>query len=287
MKTISCLRLEAHAKINWCLSVTGRTENGYHLLDMLMQRVSLYDTLFAAPSDHLTLYVIGQEVAGPEEDNLVLKAARALQAYRPQAGARLTLVKRIPQGAGMGGGSSDAAAALKLLNRLWALQLSPAELSAIALKLGADVPFFLKGRPARIRDIGEQLSPVSLPAGVPLVLVKATEGLNTGRVYGRSDALPAAPVDVDCLLPLLSAGDLKAAAPVTGNSLYPAAVSLCPKLEQIKNAVHASGASYVLMTGSGAVVYGAYGTSAQAAEAEKQLKAVFPDAFVSRAETVS
>lgn len=287
MRTTSCLRIEAHAKINWCLSVTGRTENGYHLLDMLMQRVSLYDTLFAAPSDHLSLHVIGQEVAGPEEDNLVLKAARALQAYQPKAGARLTLVKRIPQGAGMGGGSSDAAAALKLLNRLWELRLSPAELSAIALKLGADVPFFLNGCPARIQGIGEQLSPVFLPAGVPLVLVKATEGLNTGRVYGRSDALPAAPVDVDRLLPLLSAGDLKAAAPVTGNSLYPAAVSLCPKLEQIKNAVHASGASYVLMTGSGAVVYGAYKTSAQAAEAENQLKAVFPGAFVSRAVTVS
>ncbi len=287
MRLTSCLHLQAHAKINWCLSVTGRAENGYHLLDMLMQRVSLYDTLYAAPSGGLTLEVIGQEVAGRPEDNLVLKAAQALQGFAPQAGARLTLVKRIPQGAGLGGGSSDAAAALKLLNRLWGLHLDADTLAGIALRLGADVPFFLRGEPARIRGIGEQLTPVRLPADVPLVLVKATEGLNTGRVYARSDTLPDSPIDVSGLLHCLSDGNLADAALKAGNSLYPAAVSLCPDLCRIKSAVESSGACYVLMTGSGAVVYGAYETDTQAVRAEAMLKAVFPGAFVSRVHTIS
>ena len=287
MRMNPCLRIQAHAKINWCLSVTGRTDNGYHLLDMLMQRISLHDTLFAAPSDSLALRIVGQEVAGAPENNLVYRAAEALREYAPQAGAALTLVKRIPQGAGMGGGSSDAAATLKLLNKLWNLHLDISALAGIALQLGADVPFFLNGNPARIRGIGEQLTPVRLPSGIPLVLVKATEGLNTGQVYSRSDSMSNSPVDVPGLLNELSAANLEAAARLTGNSLYPAAVSLCPDLSKIKSAVESSGASYTLMTGSGAVVYGAYKTDAKAMQAAEMLKDVFPCAFVSRAYTIS
>ena len=281
------LGIQAHAKINWCLSVTGKTENGYHLLDMLMQRVSLYDTLYAAPGSGLTLRVAGQTVEGAPEDNLVLRAARALQVFRPDACARLTLVKRIPQGAGLGGGSSDAAAALKMLNRLWHLDLSDGALAEIALKLGADVPFFLSGKPARVQGIGERLSPAALPAGIPLVLVKATPGLNTGSVYKRSDAMSPVSVDVPALLDRLGQRDLAAASPFSGNALYPAAESLSPELANVKRAVEASGALYTLMTGSGAVVYGAYSSGAQAAEAARILRGEFPGAFVACAATLS
>ena len=287
MRQTGILRAEAHAKINWCLDVTGRTDNGYHLLDMLMQRVALYDTLFAVPSDEIRLDVIGQAVSGAPDDNLVLRAARALSAYAPGKGARITLVKRIPQGAGMGGGSSDAAAALRLLRRLWNVRIDDRDLAEIALKLGADVPFFLKGVPARVRGIGERLDPVPLPAGIPLVLVKLTEGLNTGKVFSLSDTLPVEPVDVDALLACLSREDWRGASACTGNALYPAAVRLQPALETAKRALEASGAQYVLMTGSGAVVYGVYASNAEAFRAVRTLKRGFPGAFIARTETVS
>ena len=287
MRVPQFLSMNAYAKINWCLAVTGRTEQGYHQLDMLMQRISLHDTVFAQPSDQLTLRVIGPEIAGDARDNLVLKAARALQRYAPQAGARITLVKRVPQGAGLGGGSSDAAAALRLLSRLWGLALSGVTLSALALELGADVPFFLDGRPARVRGIGERLSPAALPADVPLVLLQAAGGLNTGAVYARSDLLPPVSVDVPALTDLLARGDLRAANGVTGNALYPAAVSMQPLLETAKRAVETSGALYTLMTGSGSVIYGAYASDGDALRAAEALRTRFPGAYVSVTRTLS
>ena len=287
MRLTGCLRIQAHAKINWCLAVTGKTDNGYHLLDMLMQRISLYDTLYASPSDELSLTVVGQPVQGSAEDNLVFRAAQALRFYAPNAGAKLTLVKRIPQGAGMGGGSSDAAAALKLLNRLWKLDLDIDTLAGIALRLGADVRFFLNGAPIRVQGIGEILTPVTIPAGIPLVLVEATEGLNTGRVYSLSDREPSSPPDVSSLLARLSGGDVSGAARFGGNMLYHASVKLEPKLDTIKRALEASGALYVQMTGSGAVVYGAYESDAKARLAAGELTSAFPGAFVASASTIS
>ena len=288
MRTERIIRAEAHAKINWCLAVTGRDRRGYHLLDMLMQRVALSDTLFAAPAAGIILRVVGDAVAGPPEKNLVLRAAQALRAAYPgTAGARLTLVKRIPQGAGMGGGSSDAAAALKALCRLWDLRPAPAELMDIALSLGADVPFFLTGEPQRIQGIGERLTPVRLPVGVSLVLFKLTPGLSTAQVYAASDEEPPLPVDTAALLPLLQRQDFARARAVTGNALYPAAKRLEPRLETAKRAVEASGALYTLMTGSGAVVYGVFASDALALSAAAQLRRDHPGAYVAVTSTIS
>ena len=287
MRLSSCLRIQAHAKINWCLSVTGKNDRGYHLLDMLMQRISLFDTLYAVPSKELSLRVIGDSIEGDPEKNLVLRAARKLQEYKPAAGARLTLIKRIPQGAGLGGGSSDAAAALKLLNRLWNLKLDSDTLSDIALSLGADVPFFVNGKPARVQGIGEKIIPVSLPDDIPLVLVKASEGLNTGLVYARSDEMPVVSIHVSQVLNCLMNRDLIKASDCTGNALYSAAVSLSPNLEIVKRALEASGALYVLMTGSGAVVYGAYASTAEADRAVQELRKSLPGAYIATAHTIN
>lgn len=288
MRTERIIRAEAHAKINWCLAVTGRDGRGYHLLDMLMQRIALSDTLFAAPSEDLSLRVLGDAVAGPPEKNLVLRAAKTLRAaYGVTAGARLTLVKRVPQGAGLGGGSSDAAAALKALCRLWDLRPAPAELMDIALSLGADVPFFLTAEAQRVRGIGERLTPVALPGGVPLVLFKLTAGLSTAQVYAACDEEPALPVDTPALLPLLQAKDYARAQAVTGNALYPAARRLEPRLETAKRAVEASGALYTLMTGSGAVIYGVFGSDAQARAAADQLRRDWPGAYAEATSTIT
>ena len=152
------LRLTARAKINWSLDILGIRSDGYHQMDMLMESVALADELTLLPAETLTLTAQGTAVPAGE-DNLIVKAARALQtATDCHGGAQFVLTKRIPTGAGMGGGSADAAAALVGLNRLWNTGLTEAELRAIGLSVGADVPFMLGGGLARVGGIGEALS---------------------------------------------------------------------------------------------------------------------------------
>ena len=157
----------------------------------------------------------------------------------------------------------------------------------IALALGADVPFFIKGAPARVRGIGEELTAVALPARLPLVLLKLSEGLSTALVYRRSDGSPRPDVRIDQALPLLAEGRLSAAAPFLGNALYPAALSLQPVLEDAKRALRRSGASFVQMTGSGSAVFGVFETDAAACRAAQVLRQQYPEAFVTEAKTVS
>ncbi|MBQ8953288.1 MAG: 4-(cytidine 5'-diphospho)-2-C-methyl-D-erythritol kinase, partial [Clostridia bacterium] len=138
------LTARANAKINWSLAITGRGSNGYHDLDMLMQSISLHDTLTFEPARRLEFTVDGR--GAWDEKNLVCRAASMLQdAYRPGGGVSITLTKRIPAMAGLGGGSADAAATLIALNRLWNLGLTEQALCRWGLFLGADLPFCLTG----------------------------------------------------------------------------------------------------------------------------------------------
>ncbi|MDH5209242.1 MAG: 4-(cytidine 5'-diphospho)-2-C-methyl-D-erythritol kinase [Burkholderiaceae bacterium] len=158
------LGLPAPAKLNLFLHVTGRRADGYHTLQTVFQLIELADWLdFERRGDGRI--VREGDLLGPVEDDLVVRAARALQsATGARWGATLRVAKRIPAGSGMGGGSSDAATALIALNRLWDLGLSRAELAACALPLGADVPFFLHGSNAFAEGVGEQLQAVPTPA---------------------------------------------------------------------------------------------------------------------------
>lgn len=145
-----------YAKVNLTLEVLGRRADGYHELASLVQTVSLADTLRVAPAEAISCTVGGLSLL--EEENLVLRAASLLQAHTgAPAGAALTLGKRVPAAAGLGGGSSDAAAALVALNRLWGTRLPMRRLADLAVRLGSDVPFFLRGGTALMRGRGEQL----------------------------------------------------------------------------------------------------------------------------------
>ena len=149
------MRIAARGKINWTLDIVGRREDGYHLMDMLMQPVTLEDEVTLGPADSLTLTCGGWPRLTPREDNLALRAARALQeATGCRLGAAIHVEKRVPVGAGMGGGSADAAAVLFGLNRLWETGLSAGELERIGLTLGADVPFCLRGGLTRTTGVG-------------------------------------------------------------------------------------------------------------------------------------
>lgn len=179
------LRLTAPAKLNLVLEVLGRRPDGFHELASVVHCIDLADSLEAEEAEGVRLGVAGR--AGPVRENLVLRAARDLrEAGRLRRGASLQLVKRIPAGAGLGGGSSDGAAALRLLARLWGVRAGAVDLAAIAAGLGSDVPLFLRGPAALIEGRGERVRRVApLPSGVFVVVVPRWEvERKTARAFG-------------------------------------------------------------------------------------------------------
>jgi 4-diphosphocytidyl-2-C-methyl-D-erythritol kinase len=183
----SLRQVPAPAKLNLFLHITGRRSDGYHLLQSVFMLIDWCDELdFELRHDgHLTRVDTGE--AGLPAEDLCLRAAKALQQASGTAlGAQITLNKRIPAEAGMGGGSSDAATTLLALNRLWGLDLSRSELAAIGLTLGADVPFFIGGHTAWVEGIGEKLVPVSLPSA-QFVVIKPPGGASTQRIFASQD----------------------------------------------------------------------------------------------------
>jgi len=180
---MSPLTVPAPAKLNLFLHVTGRRADGYHLLQTVFQLLDTGDTLSFEAADALSL----NDIPGvPPDQNLVLRAARALQQHTgTQHGTRIHLDKKLPAGGGLGGGSSDAASTLLALNRLWDLRLDIDTLAGIGLGLGADVPVFVRGRSAFAEGIGEHLTPVDLPARW-FVVVNPGCHVETARIFRDS-----------------------------------------------------------------------------------------------------
>lgn len=281
----------AYAKINWTLDILGTRGDGYHLMDMLMQTVSLCDLLWLEEADGLTLEGArdGAEQKRPEdglssgevlfdESNLVYRAAALLRKRCGVArGARMRLVKRIPSGAGMGGGSADAAAALRGLNALWGLGLSRGELAALGLELGADVPFLVHGGLARVGGIGEEIAPLLPAPEIWLVLLQPCGGLSTREVFSAFDACDPAALarpDTAAAQSALLRGDVSALGRAMGNVLEGVSASARPALQEAMRALEAAGAERAMMTGSGSVVYGAFHGCAAACVAARAVGAL-------------
>lgn len=264
----------APAKVNLALAVTGRRPDGYHLLDSLVVFADIGDRLSAEPADALELSVTGPEAAGVPTgpQNLVLRAARALA---PDRGARITLWKGLPSAAGIGGGSSDAAAALRLLSDLWGVELPPA---GVILSLGADVPVCLAGVPARMRGIGEDIHPLPALPTLDAVLLNPRVPVPTGPVFAalerrENPPLPPLPEDADREM-LLSW--VKAAR----NDLEAPALRLRPEIAEGLDALMAAGAAVARMSGSGATVFGLFPSRAAADAAARRIAARRPDWWV-------
>lgn len=261
MKSFS---LEAFAKVNRSLRILGRRPDGYHELDTIFQTVDFADRMdfLEREDDRLVLSIEGAHLPATEE-NLVLRAARALLARAGAArGADIHLSKKIPVGGGMGGGSSNAAAALKGLSALWNLQVSEAELHSLASALGSDVPFFLLGGRARGTGRGEILTP--LPDGPEgwLLLVFPPFSLSTAEVYGALSA-PALTDDAAAI-------NLRGSDPKGGpdrNDLEPAAESLRGELRRFRSALSGQGAASARLSGSGSTVFGVFGDEESARSA--------------------
>lgn len=271
------MEIQARAKINWTLDIVGKRPDGYHLLDSLMQPLALCDTLHLENADTLSLTIRGTDTLSAGPENLVLRAAEALrQAAGIRRGARITLLKRIPMGAGLGGGSADAAAALKGLNRLWALCYSLEQLCEIGLRLGADVPFCVMDQPMRAQGIGEVLTPIARGRCFPLVLVQPCAALSTKDVFSAFHAAKAQPPSTAASLHALAAGRLELLRDSIGNALEGASIPLRPQIAQAKKALLDAGAMLSQMTGSGSVVFGAFDSASAAQNAYLALKPRFP-----------
>ena len=265
------LRLRAPAKLNLYLRVLGKRPDGYHEIETLFERIDLADELTFEPHDELELTCTDPELSCGE-DNLVMRAARALQQASGSArGARVRLTKRIPIAAGLGGGSSDAAAALLGLNTLWDLRWTRARLAELGARVGSDVPFFLTEAPFAIgRGRGDACEPLEVP---PLahVLVVPPERLSTKAVYDEWDTAgpeigltASAPSSSMVAHALRNGPDFAGLAKGLWNSLQPIAIRRCPVIATIQSILRRLGCAGVSVSGSGPAVFGICLDAAQA-----------------------
>jgi 4-diphosphocytidyl-2-C-methyl-D-erythritol kinase len=265
--------LKTPAKINWFLCITGKRNDGYHNILSLMQCIGLYDELTFEQSDRLDL--ISDMDISPEE-NLVFKAASALgKRVSCDKGAKISLKKNIPSGAGLGGGSSDAACTLKGLNMLWKLELGSTELFSIASEIGSDVPFFLQGPCALIEGRGEILKPLKVLFPTVLLLVKPSVSVSTAWAYASYDArlkLTKKPVDIKLFIQALNRQDFAFLDMLINNDLEYAVAERYPVIKDIKTRLMQSGAMLSAMTGSGSAVFGVFQNRKKAEKAAKTMQ---------------
>jgi 4-diphosphocytidyl-2-C-methyl-D-erythritol kinase len=284
------LRLRAPGKVNLGLRILGRRPDGYHRLESVFAPIDLADALELAlrPSPGVTLALRGECAPGVPDDgrNLAVRAAEAFLAAAGRAdGVAIALEKRVPSPGGLGGGSSDAGAVLRGLAALLPGVLDAGRLRAIALQLGADVPFFLAPEPALVSGIGEEILPLD---GVPsLVLLLAHPGaaLATAAVYaehaaGASLTPPSAGPSIRALLALREeAGRARAGIggfqsslrALVANDLEPAASRLCPEVPELHEEIEATGALAVSLSGSGPTVFGVFPDERAAGDAQRRI----------------
>ena len=274
------MKLKAYAKINITLDIPKIREDGYHELSSVFQTVSLHDELEidVTESDKNEIILTCNEPNVPcDEKNLCWKAAKVfLEKYGIEnKKICIDLKKNIPSGAGLGGGSSDCAETLKALNKLLEINASDEELEEIGVKLGADVPFFIKGGTQLAEGIGEKLTELKLPyPELSLVIIKPEAALPTVNIYKIFDGLPKEKLpeaSTEKFLTEISKGDINAFK-LTTNMLEPAAKTLCPEIGDAEKLLTENGAVSAMMTGSGSAVFGIFTDVNKAAEALEAAK---------------
>jgi 4-diphosphocytidyl-2-C-methyl-D-erythritol kinase len=295
------LILPAYAKLNLTLDVTGRRPNGYHDIDSVMQTISLHDLIWIERTDCRVFDVVGPAIEG---ENLVLRAARELESHVSRAlPFTIRLFKRLPMGAGLGGGSADAAAFLKAANLLYDLKLKPAELVEIATAVGQDVPFFLDGGTARATGLGSTVSPLPpVPPSWRFLVIWPGIEVSTRAVYEavdgsapsarRTPALVAALETPTLTLPRergremfggkgeMSTGEGNAPG-LFGNDLEPASRRLFPQLDEAWNRLHQV-VPRLTMSGTGAALFAVFPGRAEAEAALAEVRNLGYPAWVCR-----
>lgn len=254
----------AYAKLNLTLGVLYKRTDGYHALDSIMQTIDLYDTVTIERARGILVSATGMALP---YDNTLRRAAEQYRALTGR-GAYIRVIKRIPAEAGLGGGSADAAAALKGLQELYG-EVDEKTLFEIGAKIGADVPFCLRGGTQRAEGIGEALTPVR-GMKLHLLVAKPAEGVSTRKLFSLLK-LPRAMPQTISALKALSDGDLDALCPLLFNALEEPAISLVPQIGRIKADMLSLGAKAASMSGSGSAVFGVFADKAAAETALARL----------------
>jgi 4-diphosphocytidyl-2-C-methyl-D-erythritol kinase len=274
------LHLRAHAKVNLALEVLGRRDDGYHELRTLFQTISLHDDVVLRPRAKDVTFRCDHPAVPRDETNLAVRAARDLQRFAGVAqGVEITLTKRIPVAGGLGGGSSDAAAVLMGLDRLWRLGLGPAGLLPLARRLGADVPYFLIGGTALGIARGDEVYPLWRQVRGDVVIVDGGRPLSTAAVFKRLDA-SLTPRDGTNRIFRFISSDLAGhgtAFPILSNDLERPALEEAPDLaarvDLIRGILIREGALMASLSGSGASYFGLFDDPGRARKAQSRLVA--------------
>lgn len=268
------ISIKAMGKINLGLDVLGKRADGYHEVRMIMQSVELGDTLKFTKTEEEGIKIRTNKKDLPtDENNLVYKAIKLMQEeYKLPGGIKVSLEKQIPVAAGMGGGSTDAAAALIGMNKLFALGLTEERLKELGLKLGADVPFCIMGGTALAEGIGEVLTALPAAPSCYVLIARPDIEVSTKEVYGSlyAESIKSRP-DITGMIQSVWNKNLSGIADRMENVLEAVTVKKHPVIEQLKDKMRQEGAMDAMMSGSGPTVFGIFPDAVQAGEAYKQI----------------
>lgn len=270
------------AKINLTLDVTGKLENGYHTLSMIMQSIDVCDELsFEKTADETILFSMNKDLPDkiPAEKNLVYKAAKLMKdTFKIDGGFKIHLTKNIPAAAGLAGGSSDCAATLIGINELCGLGLDIEKLCEIGVKLGADVPFCIRKGTMLAEGIGEILTPLAPLTGIPVLLIKPNISISTPYVYKhlKLNKLDYHP-DNKAVISYIKDNNIKKIAASLSNVLETVTIPENPIIAELKRYLTESGAIGSLMSGSGPTTFGIFENMETAKKAYEKAKADYPD----------
>ena len=267
-------RLRSYAKINWTLDVLFKRDDGYHELRTIYQTVSLHDQLHITATDGSIETACDDPRVPCDETNLAFKAASLLrEATRTSQGARIEIEKRIPVAAGLGGGSSNAAATLLALVKIWQVEVGEPELFRIAAMLGSDVPFFLIGGTALGVGRGEELHPIEQVQCEHILLVNPGFAVSTRDAYEKLSRLTRSEPPFIMPFTLPAAKGIRELPLAARNDLEEVVLAAHPEIAEVKRRLTSLGARHALMSGSGATVFGVFDNSQMIERAESTVRA--------------
>ena len=273
--------LKAYAKINIGLDVTGKTDNGYHLLKTVMQQVDLYDVITIERAEKGIDFSCDSKDVPSDDTNLAVKAAKLMtETYGIKEGVKINLNKNIPVAAGMAGGSTDGAAVIIGMNKIFDLDLTMQDMIDTGVKIGADIPFCIQGGCAIAEGIGEKLRELDNRTEMYTLIAKPPINVSTVHVYKTLKWQEVTHPDMDRVIKGIMAGSMDDIVAGMGNVLESVTCSEYDIINELKKSMMDLGASGSLMSGSGPTVFGLFKNKEEAMSAERGLKDIYPDVFV-------
>ncbi|MBU6137190.1 4-(cytidine 5'-diphospho)-2-C-methyl-D-erythritol kinase [Clostridium tertium] len=278
------MRMKAYAKVNISLDIVGKREDGYHLLEMIMQSIDLYDEIVIEKQKKEITIKCNKPYVPTDERNLAYKAAQLfIEKYNIDSGVNINIKKNIPVCAGLAGGSTDAATVLKIMNSLFNINASDEELMILGLKLGADVPYCIKGGTALCKGIGEEVTALKGFKDKVIVLVKPPFGVSTNSVYQEFNIEKARNhPNTNLIIDAINNDNLKMVCDNMKNLLENVTLRKHKILINIKEEMRYNGAMGTMMSGSGPTVFAFFDDMLKAQRCFEKMKEKYSDVFITR-----